>query len=624
MRWQAAKLLIDRLQSGDRLSIVDLSGQPVFLSMTELTGDIDQKEEIKRQVEGFYPHSPNFKDIGASLSTGASILLAEPREAAKRAIILLIDSLPDEGGILKENLQPEESLDPIASGRIGHDPRLNRTLSRLAQNSVEVYTAALTYRTDIPLLNAIVTATLSPDQQSTRHEFYTPSSTDLVGIFLQIVNQLQGYSSPTTESMPRLIQAVEEKVSMFFYDPRHREVEIQFTFEKGKDVEITLTEPDGNYIYPYAQEDTYQLYWINKPVLGWWRAAIQNRQGNEIKQTVAVQRDLRSDVIRLVFKPLKTSYALDEKIRLEVEATREISQLSQIDVHAVTPAGTERLRLTRFGDKSVFREKYSPAEFTGEYKFIIAANPQYVADIPLQTVEVVASRKLPFPLFAFFGAVLSGGIVAGALWRRHQMRLRQVALADSSPERSIGRQPVLEIVTAEVPKYVGDGTEDEHIDASLGLSDPEFEVEAAEDGTDADYEASLLRLLDGESVLAENAQSVDQTADNIDHPEGEDPLKDFLDESIEDLPDVEFGTDGDNGIEDMGEEEEGDFPDAEPEIGVLAAEDDLLANVGEEAEDLFDAEPSLLDEGIDAPTEELDDADADVSADTGEEEEDFF
>ena len=189
----------------------------------------------------------------------------------------MIDELPS-----PEDKQQTESPNLIKTNPIDDYESLNDTLSDLIEKEVQVYTVALADGTEVPLQNAIETA----------------FRTDLVHTSQEIVNKLQGYSSIITEPTPRLIRATEEKIPVFIYDPRHREVKFQFTFERGKDFEITLEDPDGNYVYPYAQEDAYQLYWVSRPMLGWWQITIRNPQGSSVRQTAAVRKEPRADVIQ--------------------------------------------------------------------------------------------------------------------------------------------------------------------------------------------------------------------------------------------------------------------------------------------------------------------------------------
>ena len=189
----------------------------------------------------------------------------------------MIDELPS-----PEDKQQTESPNLIKTNPIDDYESLNDTLSDLIEKEVQVYTVALADGTEVPLQNAIETA----------------FRTDLVHISQEIVNKLQGYSSIITEPTPRLIRATEEKIPVFIYDPRHREVKFQFTFERGKDFEIMLEDPDGNYVYPYAQEDAYQLYWVSRPMLGWWQITIRNPQGSSVRQTAVVRKEPRADVIQ--------------------------------------------------------------------------------------------------------------------------------------------------------------------------------------------------------------------------------------------------------------------------------------------------------------------------------------
>lgn len=189
----------------------------------------------------------------------------------------MIDELPS-----PEDKQQTESPNLIKTNPIDDYESLNDTLSDLIEKEVQVYTVALADGTEVPLQNTIETA----------------FRTDLVHIFQEIVNKLQGYSSIITEPTPQLIRATEEKIPVLIYDPRHREVKFQFTFERGKDFEITLEDPDGNYVYPYAQEDAYQLYWVSRPMLGWWQITIRNPQGSSVRQTAVVRKEPRADVIQ--------------------------------------------------------------------------------------------------------------------------------------------------------------------------------------------------------------------------------------------------------------------------------------------------------------------------------------
>jgi len=76
MRWQATKLLIYRLQTGDQLSVIDLNSQSL-IPMTQLTGNIDQKETLKGQVDVAQSRGSG-KNIPAALSKATVELLKIP------------------------------------------------------------------------------------------------------------------------------------------------------------------------------------------------------------------------------------------------------------------------------------------------------------------------------------------------------------------------------------------------------------------------------------------------------------------------------------------------------------------------------------------------------------------
>ena len=377
MRWQAARLLIDRLHSGDSVSIIAFSDRPTLLvPPTQLTGDLDQKDELKWKLDVNRPGGGP-KNIGAALSAASDVLTKVSRKTSKKAVILLTEG---------------EEVNRFTS-----DPRL------------EFYTVALS-------------ATRRQDQASSPFEFYSHTSSDFVNIFSQIINRLQGYSS----FISRTVRIDEAKTqSLLLHDPRSREAEFQFTFEKGKGTVVTLADPSGHHIYPYTQkEETYQLYRIPpKPhppylPLGIWQARIRSQQTSEVKMTLAVKNQSNVPITKLRFKRLEKSYPLNEAISFKIEAVENADglRLPYLDVHVVSRTGEHLLKAARLDRKPIYQGQYQNTAFEGAYTFFIQSNQAYVVlDYPLQTVEVLASNEPQFPLFATLAILVSGGVALGGL-----------------------------------------------------------------------------------------------------------------------------------------------------------------------------------------------------------------
>ena len=251
-------------------------------------------------------------ELDAFLSKAVDELLKIPNHVSKRAIILLTD-----GGIDAMSLKPSNLF--------------NSDVSHIA-----VYTVATTETAEVPL-------------------FHIPSNLDPVLSFLQIVNALQAHSSLAGRST---WVDVEKKQPIFIHHPRTDEVEFQFTFEKGRNVKIILEDPKRQEIAPYAQGDTYQLYRVNEPRLGFWQAIIQGEESSRASQVhqIVVERKssemtsrksggLDIPVTELNFKPLKKSHAINEPITLEIKASPKANPLNlhHLDVLVISPADGVRL-----------------------------------------------------------------------------------------------------------------------------------------------------------------------------------------------------------------------------------------------------------------------------------------
>ncbi|MCH8290397.1 hypothetical protein IH992_04755 [Candidatus Poribacteria bacterium] len=454
MRWQATKLLIDRLQTGDQLGVIDLNSQSL-IPMTQLTGNIDQKETLKGQV-GVAQSGSSGKNMPAALSKAADELLKIPNHVSKKAIILLTN-----GGIDAMSLKPSNLF--------------NSAVSHIA-----VYTVDTTETAGVPL-------------------FHIPSNLDPVLSCLQIVNALQAHSSLAGRST---WVDVEKKQAIFIHHPRTDEVEFQFTFEKGRNVKIILQDPKRQEIAPYAQGDTYQLYRVNAPKLGFWQAIIQGEESSRASQVhqIVVERKssemtsrksggLDIPVTELNFKPLKKSHGINEPITLEIKASPRANPLNlpYLDVLVISPIGREMLKLKRQASakKLIYQTQYSRTPFAGEYAFVVVPDQNYVVSPPFRTIHVLTSPGYRFPLMGILG--VSGGVAFSAFLFWHFMRIRSKSHAKPSGSPSLAEKVKRTPFHTEEPKIESKETGPEVSAAEIDTESEEVEAEEIfVDSPDAD------------------------------------------------------------------------------------------------------------------------------------------
>jgi len=281
LRFQAAKILIDKCKVSDNLAFVDFSGKSILLQpLIKITGDKKQKEHLKRRVNTI-KSDRRLTNIDAALQMALQEFSKEKNSNNKKAAVLLTDGEIDTVVGSKAEKQRAAQLSEIHI--------LNNTVHGYLQNNVALYVVALTDKSDQDFLDELADTAKSPQQAEEKHYFFSPSNAQLVDIFSQIINQLRGLavSARTYQVNGEVVQNIP------LIDPFAEEAEFQFTFEKGKQVHVKLQNPSGKTVQPTATEDTYQLYSIQKPEQGIWKATVSSHENATVTQTIAVAEDIQ-------------------------------------------------------------------------------------------------------------------------------------------------------------------------------------------------------------------------------------------------------------------------------------------------------------------------------------------
>ena len=281
LRFQAGRILIDKCKVGDKVAFVDFSGKSVLLqSFTRINGGRKQKEYLKRQINNI-KSDRRLTDIDTALRTALQEFSKGNESKNKKAVVLLTDGEIDTVIGSKREKEHAASLSEIQI--------MNNTVHGYLQNDIALYVVALTEKSDQDFLKELANTTKSPQQEEEEHYFFSPSNNQLVDIFSQIISQLRGLavSTHTFQVNGQLVRNIP------LNDPFAEEAEFQFTFEKGKRVDVKLRDPNNKTVQPVATEDTYQLYAVQNPAQGIWRATISGDENTMVTQTIAVEEEIQ-------------------------------------------------------------------------------------------------------------------------------------------------------------------------------------------------------------------------------------------------------------------------------------------------------------------------------------------
>jgi len=283
LRWEAAKLVIDKTRGGDYICLIDFSDKPFVLQpLTRVDGSPAQKRKIKER-SGIILSNRKLTDIDGALKSALEQLKTVPSQITS-AVILLTDGEVDvvEG-------TPQEKR---AAAEMSKSVILSKTAYRFLARKIPIYVVALTDDPDMDFLGKLADYTKPPEREKENHFFYSPTSADLVVIFSDIFNQLRGLSVHTERYQ---VNGSETK-RIRLADPFADEVEFQFIHDQNPDLEVKLISPDGKRVKPYASERSYKLFAVKKPIPGTWTALITTPRTTNITQSVAVKEDIKLEM----------------------------------------------------------------------------------------------------------------------------------------------------------------------------------------------------------------------------------------------------------------------------------------------------------------------------------------
>jgi len=399
IRFQAAKILIDKCKADDNLALIDFSGKSILLQpLTKITGDKKQKEYLKGRIS-IIKSDRRLTVLDAALQTALQEFSKEKGSKNKRAVVVLTDGEID--------TVVGSKAEKRRAARLSEKHILNNTIHGYLQNNIAIYAVALTEKADQDFLEELADTTKSPQQAGETHYFFSPSNAQLVDVFSQVVNQLRGLAVST-----RTFQVDGEVVqNIALEDPLAEEAEFQFTFEKDKKVSVKLRDPNDKIMQPTATEDTYQLYSVQKPKQGIWKATINSDENATVTQTIAVAEDMQ---IAMPFPnkfqdgtswPIianvkyKGTSMVENQFRVDINGAESTFSIVKLTVRIQHPNGTQRGPYTlknRYGDY-VFT--YKSADTPGLYtlRFELKGNISG-EDVKVRTerhVTVVADTGIP-------------------------------------------------------------------------------------------------------------------------------------------------------------------------------------------------------------------------------------
>ena len=367
LRFQAAKILIDKCKVGDKLAFIDFSGKSVLLQpLTRITGDKKQKEYLKRKINTI-KSDRRLTNIDAALQVALREFSKERESANKKTVVLLTDGEIDTVVGSKEEKQRAAQLSEIHI--------MNSTVHGYLQNEIAIYVVALTDKSDQDFLEELADTAKPLRQAEEKHYFFSPSNAQLVDIFSQIINQIRGLavSTHTYQVNGEVVQNIP------LTDPFAEEAEFQFTFEKGKKVGVKLQNPAGDNVQPTAIEDTYQLYSIQKPELGIWKATVNSDENAVVTQTVAVAEDVQiatpfpskfqggSPWPLIVNIKYKGKLIEADQFSVEIDGREGIFSIEKLIVQIQHPDGTQQGPYTLQNNYGDYAFTYKSADMPGLY-----------------------------------------------------------------------------------------------------------------------------------------------------------------------------------------------------------------------------------------------------------------
>ncbi len=399
LRFQAAKILIDKCKAGDNLALVDFSGKSILLQpLTRITGDKRQKEYLKRQISTI-KSDRRLTDIDAALRTALQEFSKEKGSQNKKAVVLLTDGEIDT--VVGSKAEKRQAA------RLSEEQILNNTVHGYLQNDIAIYAVALTDKSDQDFLEELADTTKSPQQAGEKYYFFSPSNTQLVDIFSQIINQLRGLAVSTHTF--RVDGEVVQDILMV--DPLAEEAEFQFTFEKGKKVNVNLRNPSKKIVQPTATEDTYQLYSLQNPEQGTWKATITSDENAMVTQTIAVAEDIQiatpfpnkfqggtswSIIANVKYKGKSM---VENQFRVEINGAESIFSIEKLTVRIQHPNGKQKGPYTLKNSYGDYVFTYKSADTPGLYvlRFELKGNISG-EDVKVRTekyITVVADTGIP-------------------------------------------------------------------------------------------------------------------------------------------------------------------------------------------------------------------------------------
>jgi Mg-chelatase subunit ChlD len=266
LRDEGAKLFLEFLKPGDRVGIIEFSGDAKVVRPLEPFAR-EQVSAVAREVDAV-GNSGEYTDIVAGLRLAKSVLEANPRSDANQVVVLLSDG----------KLDPNPAAGSAVSARQG---LVEELLPALRESGLKVHTLAFGDLVDRELLEKIAADTSGSS-------WYTPSASKIHESYAELFLVVKSPQVlPLTTKGFKIDAGIDEAT---FYINR-----------EAADAPISIRSPDGTIITPenpppsvrWFQGQKFDVVTVLQPRLGDWR--INGLPSNDSFATVLTNLKLITD-----------------------------------------------------------------------------------------------------------------------------------------------------------------------------------------------------------------------------------------------------------------------------------------------------------------------------------------
>ncbi|WP_461864759.1 VWA domain-containing protein [Thermococcus sp.] len=361
LRLKAAKMLVDSMDKGDGVAVVDFdrsvryyppNERPLYISSTE------DRNKLKSFIDTIDAWGGTY--IGVGLKAAYDIL-SNARDNYPKYVMLLTDG----------DDNPGDPYDPI------------KVADWFRDKGWKVYTIGLTsgwYTSENrPFLNSDLLMKIA---DITGGKYYEAKKAE---VLLEIYNTIKGIvkNRNTISSKSIELKPGKSTTQSVLIDPTVKAGEFSIAWS-GSEFNLTLIAPDGSIITPeiaqsdpnitYIKGDTYVIYEVKNPLPGEWKmnitAVAVPKSGEDVTAMVLADTNLTIDLFTE-----KNTYKLGEPIKLIGVLTRNGEPVQgNVNATIVRPDGSvEYLKLLDDNNGGIYETYYMPKE-AGSYTITLQAS----------------------------------------------------------------------------------------------------------------------------------------------------------------------------------------------------------------------------------------------------------